>query len=61
MEELGEEARSSVESPVPEAKSSGERRCSVCKVKLSLYNPGPHCWQHTLGWPYRGPSAKPRY
>jgi hypothetical protein len=39
----------------------GERRCSVCGTKLSAYNPGPNCWQHTIGYPWRGPSAKPRY
>lgn len=38
-----------------------ERICSVCDVKLSSYNPGPNCWQHTIGYPWRGPSAKPRY
>jgi hypothetical protein len=38
-----------------------ERRCSVCGTKLSAYNPGPNCWQHTIGYPWRGPSAKPRY
>jgi hypothetical protein len=41
--------------------SNAERRCAVCGVKLSLYNAGPHCWQHTIGWPWRGPSAKPRF
>jgi hypothetical protein len=35
--------------------------CSVCGTKLSSYNPGPNCWQHTIGFPWRGPSAKPRY
>jgi len=45
--------------PGPEAGS--ERCCSVCDVKLSLYNPGPNCWQHTLGWPWRGPTAKPKF
>ncbi|MDQ4004841.1 MAG: hypothetical protein M3135_00870 [Actinomycetota bacterium] len=35
--------------------------CSVCGTKLSSYNPGPNCWQHTIGHPWRGPSAKPRY
>jgi len=35
--------------------------CSVCGLKLSAYNPGPNCWQHTIGHPWRGPSAKPRY
>jgi|GEM_PF-731105 hypothetical protein len=43
------------------AKSTGQRTCSVCGVTLSQYNPGPHCWQHTVGWPWRGPSAKPHY
>lgn len=43
------------------APGAGERRCSVCEVKLSLYNPGPNCWQHTIGWPWRGPSARPRF
>jgi hypothetical protein len=38
-----------------------EPRCSVCGTKLSAYNPGPNCWQHTIGYPWRGPSAKPRY
>jgi hypothetical protein len=42
---------------VPEAVTS----CSVCGTKLSSYNPGPNCWQHTIGFPWRGPSAKPRY
>jgi hypothetical protein len=45
-----------------DARAEGEdRRCTVCDVKLSAYNPGPNCWQHTLGHPWRGPSAKPRY
>ena len=35
--------------------------CTVCGTKLSSYNPGPNCWQHTIGYPWRGPSAKPRY
>jgi hypothetical protein len=38
-----------------------QRVCSVCGIKLSSYNPGPNCWQHTIGYPWRGPSAKPRY
>jgi len=40
--------------------ASRDRRCPSCGMKLSLYNPGPHCWQHTIGRPWRGPSAKPR-
>jgi hypothetical protein len=45
------------EKPAAEAGES----CSVCGIKLSSYNPGPNCWQHTIGYPWRGPSAKPRY
>jgi hypothetical protein len=40
---------------------TGDRRCPQCGVKLSQYNPGPNCWSHTIGWPWRGPSAKPRF
>jgi hypothetical protein len=46
---------------VPQGALAKDRRCSECGVRLSLYNPGPNCWQHTIGWPWRGPSAKPRY
>jgi hypothetical protein len=42
------------------AAAAAERRCTECGVKLSQYNPGPYCWQHTIGWPWRGPSARPR-
>ncbi|HXF58157.1 MAG TPA: hypothetical protein VNO34_11430 [Actinomycetota bacterium] len=38
-----------------------ERRCPRCGVRLSSYNPGPNCWQHTTGWPWRGPSARPKF
>jgi hypothetical protein len=38
-----------------------EGRCEECGVKLSRYNRGPNCWQHTLGRPWRGPTAKPRF
>ncbi len=37
------------------------QRCTICGIKLSSYNPGPNCWQHTIGYPWRGPSAKPKY
>jgi hypothetical protein len=36
------------------------RHCMACGVRLSVYNPGPHCWNHTIGHPWRGPSAKPK-
>lgn len=45
----------------PTAKSSTARCCAVCGTKLSTYNPGPNCWQHTIGYPWRGPTAKPKY
>jgi hypothetical protein len=43
------------------SQAENEKTCSVCGTKLSSYNPGPNCWQHTIGYPWRGPSAKPRY
>jgi hypothetical protein len=46
----------------PQATKAGApRRCPECGIKLSSYNPGPNCWSHTVGWPWRGPSAKPRF
>ena len=39
----------------------GERVCNQCGIRLSAYNPNPTCWRHTIGHPWRGPSAKPRY
>ncbi len=44
-----------------ESEQASKHACSVCGTKLSSYNPGPNCWQHTIGYPWRGPSAKPRY
>jgi hypothetical protein len=54
------------ETPGPSQQQEGrdgdsDRRCDVCDVRLSAYNPGPNCWQHTIGRPWRGPSAKPRF
>ena len=50
---------------VPEAteaqEAASERRCTVCDIKLSSYNPGPNCWSHTIGHPWRGPTAKPKF
>jgi len=46
----------------PAAVSSAQpRHCRVCNVKLSTYNPGPNCWSHTIGHPWRGPTAKPKF
>jgi hypothetical protein len=62
----GELDEGDVESSSPDGERVRVRRtepqlCPVCGVKLSAYNPGPNCWQHTIGHPWRGPSAKPRY
>jgi hypothetical protein len=52
-------------SPAPQGKGRQPapqgRLCTVCGIKLSSYNPGPNCWAHTIGYPWRGPSAKPRF
>lgn len=45
----------------PHQRIQEDRRCPQCGIRLSQYNPGPNCWQHTIGWPWRGPSAKPRF
>jgi hypothetical protein len=37
------------------------RACTECGKSLSTYNPGPNCWEHTIGHPWRGPEAKPKY
>ena len=47
--------------PAEHAASGAERICPECGVKLSSYNPGPNCWQHTIGHPWRGPTAKPKF
>lgn len=54
---------SNVNKPTSEKQPVEEqaRTCEACGTKLSSYNPGPNCWQHTIGNPWRGPSAKPRY
>jgi hypothetical protein len=49
------------EEPARAETADGAKTCTVCGTKLSSYNPGPNCWQHTIGYPWRGPSAKPRY
>jgi hypothetical protein len=37
-----------------------KRACGVCGVALSAYNEGPNCYRHSVGMPWRGPSAKPK-
>jgi len=59
--EVAKEARQVPSSKEEKPKAETGRSCSVCGTKLSSYNPGPNCWQHTIGYPWRGPSAKPRY
>jgi hypothetical protein len=65
MREIGKDVEPGSPSPSEDGggpmKRGTERRCLECGVRLSLYNPGPNCWQHTIGWPWRGPSAKPRF
>jgi hypothetical protein len=39
----------------------GGRTCSQCGEPLSQYNPGPNCFKHTVGVPWRGPTAKPKH
>jgi hypothetical protein len=60
---LGKEARKVPQEPRDDkpAGADSAKTCTVCGTKLSSYNPGPNCWQHTIGYPWRGPSAKPRY
>jgi len=62
-ERMGRSGSVADEAPEPRAiaRLTGSRECAVCGVRLSLYNPGPHCWNHTIGHPWRGPSAKPRF
>jgi hypothetical protein len=47
--------------PAPGRRGAEARYCQVCGVKISSYNPGPNCWQHTIGHPWRGPTAKPKF
>jgi hypothetical protein len=44
----------------PVARSTDRNRaCPVCGDRLSSYNPGPHCYNHTVSVPWKGP-ASPR-
>ena len=50
------------DAPAKGAKKEQEglgRSCQECGTKLSAYNPNPYCWQHAIGRPWRGPTAKP--
>jgi hypothetical protein len=58
---MAKEAREVPQEAVEDVPAEAATSCSVCETKLSSYNPGPNCWQHTIGFPWRGPSAKPRY
>ena len=61
VENMREPDPPSAGNPGGRGKAAEDRRCPDCGIKLSSYNPGPHCWAHTVGWPWRGPSAKPRF
>jgi hypothetical protein len=61
---MREESQAAQETPPQTSGTEGspeERRCGTCGMKLSNYNPGPNCWQHTIGYPWRGPTAKPKF
>jgi hypothetical protein len=53
-------SRSQALAKKPDTVAESQRQCGVCKIKLSSYNPGPDCWQHTIDKPWQGPTAKPR-
>jgi len=61
MPSEAQRSRSTDPSDTPVDGLAAERRCTECGVKLSTYNPGPNCWQHTIGYPWRGPTAKPKF
>ena len=48
--------------PVQKAREGRDvtAECATCGVRLSSYNPGPHCYAHTLDVPWKGPGARPR-
>ncbi len=48
-----------VSQPVAPA-SARARVCPVCGERLSSYNPGPNCYTHTVGIPWRGPTQRAR-
>jgi len=50
-----------VEAPPTSPQEPEGRRCQVCGERLSAYNPNPTCWRHTIGHPWRGPTARPKY
>jgi len=56
-----DKVRGSSAGPPQARRQTNERRCAICGTALSRYNEGPYCWAHTVGWPWRGPTAKPRY
>ena len=45
--------------PVQKARD-GVAQCATCGVRLSSYNPGPHCYAHTLDVPWKGPGPRHR-
>jgi len=45
--------------PVPKARED-TAECATCGARLSSYNPGPHCYAHTVDVPWKGPGPRPR-
>ncbi len=60
MVKRGTRTRDEPPAGAPLAKATEARLCTVCGTRLSGYNPGPNCWQHTVDYPWRGPTAKPK-
>jgi hypothetical protein len=44
--------------PVARAGTPERRSCPACGERLSAYNPGPHCYAHTIGVPWKGPNQR---
>ncbi len=44
--------------PVARVGGTEIRRCPECEERLSAYNPGPHCFRHTVGVPWKGPNQR---
>jgi hypothetical protein len=60
MDEAAADHAARIESEPHRRVPAGVRTCTECGVKLSRYNPNSTCWQHAIGRPWRGPSARPR-
>ena len=55
----GTRAMGTTAKPRQKANPPGARpTCGVCGERLSAYNPGPNCYAHTVGVPWRGPNHR---